>query len=39
MSRRSTTCAKHPTDPTIALAAAISLVLFAWGLSEIVRSL
>ena len=28
-----------PGDTTIALAAAISLVLFAWGLSEFIRAL
>jgi hypothetical protein len=31
--------AKHPADTTVALAAAVSLILFAWGLGEIIRSL
>jgi hypothetical protein len=29
----------HPADTTVALAAAVSLLLFAWGLGEIIRSL
>jgi len=31
--------AKPPTDTTIALAVAVSLALFAWGLGEFLRSL
>jgi len=31
--------AKRPADITIALAVAISLTLFAWGLGEFLRSL
>jgi hypothetical protein len=31
--------AKHPADATVALAVAVSLILFAWGLGEIIRSL
>jgi hypothetical protein len=31
--------AQHPANATIALAAAVSLLLFAWGLGEIIRSL
>jgi hypothetical protein len=31
--------AKHPADITIALAGAISIALFAWGLGEFLRSL
>jgi hypothetical protein len=38
MARRAA-AAKHPTDMTIALAVAVSLVLFAWGLGEFIRSL
>jgi hypothetical protein len=30
---------KLPGDTTLAIAVAVSLVLFAWGLSEFVRSL
>jgi hypothetical protein len=29
----------HSTDAKIALAVAISLVLFAWGLGEFIRSI
>jgi hypothetical protein len=38
MARRSEP-AKHPADTTVALAVAVSLILFAWGLGEIIRSL
>jgi len=31
--------AKRPADTTIALAVAVSLALFAWGLGEFLRSL
>jgi hypothetical protein len=31
--------AKHPSDITIALAVAVSLALFGWGLGEFLRSL
>ena len=31
--------AKVPSDATIALSVAVSLLLFAWGLGEIMRSL
>jgi hypothetical protein len=38
MARR-TEASPHPADTTVALAAAVSLLIFAWGLGEIVRSL
>ena len=38
MARRAES-AKHPADTTIALAVAVSLALFAWGLGEFLRSL
>jgi hypothetical protein len=38
MTRRAAT-AKHPADTKIALAVAVSLALFAWGLGEFLRSL
>ena len=38
MARRAMS-AKHPADTTIALAVAVSLALFAWGLGEFLRSL
>jgi hypothetical protein len=30
---------KRPADTTVALAVAVSLILIAWGLREIIRSL
>jgi hypothetical protein len=38
MGRRAAS-AKRPADITIALAVAVSLALFAWGLGEFLRSL
>jgi len=38
MARRAAS-AKHPADITIALAVAVSVTLFAWGLGEFLRSL
>jgi hypothetical protein len=37
--RRREQAAFAPADSTIALMAAVSLILFAWGLGEILRSL
>jgi hypothetical protein len=39
MARRAASSAKHPPDIQIALAVAVSLALFAWGLGEFLRSL
>jgi hypothetical protein len=33
-----TEAAPHPADATVVLAAAVSLLIFAWGLGEIIRS-
>jgi hypothetical protein len=37
--RRRKEAAFAPADSTIALMAAVSLILFAWGLGEMLRSL
>jgi hypothetical protein len=36
---RPSAAAKAPSDATIALSVAVSLLLFAWGLGEFIRSL